>query len=185
MSDPRLSLLECPFCDAAHWIFERYPIGRPGSSDRYATHGYNCPHCTGIGKGYQLLRQSPRGFFVQPRGEWMTIEKFGAWLRIFETHFPEHEWLERLGVVWYPAEFNARRHAAPRVLQSERYSLSLRAGAESQVIAQPAWDCWFEGDALATRQVSLSVEAVIALDETAEVAPKSLAPRARALYHAA
>lgn len=118
MTPPRLCELECPACHCVTWEIDSDDRGTQDEAMAFSRRTYRCSRCAYLGAGWELLRQSPSAFLLQPhRMSPMTQEDFDHWVAILQEHFPDHPALAKLGTEFkpYPPEqFEADRAAHAR-----------------------------------------------------------------------
>lgn len=125
---PRLTELKCPGCSNAHWEIDHDHRGMHGEEEPYESRLYQCPTCVKVLSGFQVLRQSPPGFLLQPSDSGpMTRKEFRYWLGILKEEFPDHPRLQKKGRGFYPRTPRQAHVREPAVLEmtDEESSLSV------------------------------------------------------------
>lgn len=104
---PRLNEMRCPRCSRFHWIFDcdsRGAVLAGGTELLYSQREYECHSCGFRGAGFQVRRQSPPEFVLQPHQMYpMSVEAFALWVRVVKRHVPDSPLLKELGGRWRAA----------------------------------------------------------------------------------
>jgi hypothetical protein len=115
---PRLTELKCPQCSEVHWEIDHDYRGMCGEEEPYESRVYGCPHCLARLPGFEVLRQSPPEFLLQPHDLYpMTRKEFNYWLEILKAEFPDHPMSSESSRKFYPRSPKQAYARLPAVLE--------------------------------------------------------------------
>jgi hypothetical protein len=89
-----------------------------GEEESYESRVYTCPQCHAHLSGFEVLRQSPPEFLLQPHDLYpMTRKEFNYWLAILKKEFPDHPYLSKPSRKFSPRTSRQAHTRRPAVVE--------------------------------------------------------------------